>query len=76
MNQWFCARGMGAKARTAALGRLGVADDGASLLVVATGSYIGESFDCPLLDTLFLPRRLRSKAVSFNALIAFFVPTR
>jgi superfamily II DNA or RNA helicase len=24
------------------------------LLVVATGPYVGESFDCPILDTLFL----------------------
>jgi superfamily II DNA or RNA helicase len=46
--------GMGAKARAAALGRLERDPDGAPLLVVATGSYIGEGFDCPMLDTLFL----------------------
>ena len=46
--------GMGAKARTAALGRLEPDPTGPPLLVVATGSYIGEGFDCPMLDTLFL----------------------
>jgi superfamily II DNA or RNA helicase len=44
--------GMGAGQRREALARLGP-DDG-PLLVVATGPYIGEGFDCPALDTLFL----------------------
>ena len=46
--------GMGAKARAAALARLDPGDATAPLLVVATGPYIGEGFDCPALDTLFL----------------------
>jgi len=46
--------GMGAKARAAALSRLDPQASDAPLLVVATGSYIGEGFDCPALDALFL----------------------
>jgi superfamily II DNA or RNA helicase len=44
--------GTGAGQRRDALERLRP-DDG-PLLVVATGPYIGEGFDCPALDTLFL----------------------
>lgn len=45
--------GMGAKARAAALRRL-EPEVGRPLLVVATGPYVGEGFDCPALDTVFL----------------------
>lgn len=46
--------GMGARARAAASDRLVRESDGAPLVVVATGAYVGEGFDCPVLDTLFL----------------------
>jgi hypothetical protein len=54
--------GMGARVRAAALALLEPDPAGAPLLVVATGSYIGEGFDCPVLDRLFL-----AAPMAFNA---------
>lgn len=45
---------MKAKERQAAVERLSNSDDSEPLLVLGTNSYIGEGFDCPKLDTLFL----------------------
>jgi superfamily II DNA or RNA helicase len=46
--------GMNVKARRDALNRLQPPTDNTPLLAVATGSFVGEGFDCPVLDTLFL----------------------
>jgi superfamily II DNA or RNA helicase len=53
--------GMGAKDRAAALARLAPQSGGPPLLVVATGPYAGEGFDCPALDTVFLAAPVAQK---------------
>ncbi len=46
--------GMGVKQRAAALAQLEHPTADEPLLVVATGPFVGEGFDCPVLDALFL----------------------
>ena len=46
--------GMGVQQRTAALAQLQQPNADEPLLVVATGPFVGEGFDCPALDTMFL----------------------
>jgi superfamily II DNA or RNA helicase len=53
--------GMGAKSRAEALARLGHRPEGTPLLAAGTGPYVGEGFDCPPLDTLFLAAPVASK---------------
>jgi superfamily II DNA or RNA helicase len=53
--------GMNTKSRSAALTSLQPEPGGQPLLVVATGPYAGEGFDCPILDTLFLAAPIRWK---------------
>jgi superfamily II DNA or RNA helicase len=46
--------GMSGKERTAVAERLDAIPEDEVLLVLATGRYVGEGFDCARLDTLFL----------------------
>jgi len=58
--------GMGKKARRAIVDQLGEPGLRGAILV-ATSSYLGEGFDCPALDTVFLafPIRFKGSIVQF-----------
>jgi len=58
--------GMGKKARRAIVDQLGEPELKGAILV-ATSSYLGEGFDCPALDTVFLafPIRFKGSIVQF-----------
>ncbi len=60
--------GLGKKARSAILDAVAAAPPEDDLAVVATGQYLGEGFDCPQLDTLFLafPVAFKGKLVQYT----------
>ena len=53
--------GIGARARKQVSDGLVTEPGGRPILLVGTGPYIGEGFDCPALDTLFLAAPIASK---------------
>ena len=61
LNPAILIGGIGARARKNILDGLVPTPDGTPLLLVGTGPYIGEGFDCPALDTLFLAAPIASK---------------
>jgi superfamily II DNA or RNA helicase len=59
--------GLGKRARQAVAGALAARDPNDGLVLVATGSYLGEGFDWPELDTLFLafPLAFKGRVVQY-----------
>jgi superfamily II DNA or RNA helicase len=59
--------GLGKKARAAVADALASRDRDAGIVLVATGSYLGEGFDWPELDTLFLafPLAFKGRVVQY-----------
>ncbi len=55
------------KTRSAMLRSLQDTPSGKELLVIATGQYLGEGFDCPQIDTLFLafPLSFKGKLIQY-----------
>ena len=60
--------GLGKRARAALLDQIENTPASEPLVVIATGQYLGEGFDCPQLDTLFLafPISFRGRLVQYT----------
>ncbi len=60
--------GLGKRARAALLDQIENTPPDEPLVVVATGQYLGEGFDCPQLDTLFLafPISFKGRLVQYT----------
>jgi superfamily II DNA or RNA helicase len=58
---------LGKKTRSAMLKSLQETPADKELLIIATGQYLGEGFDCPQVDTLFLafPLSFRGKLIQY-----------
>ena len=58
---------LGKKARSAMLGSFQTTPSDKELVIVATGQYLGEGFDCPQVDTLFLafPLSFKGKLIQY-----------
>jgi superfamily II DNA or RNA helicase len=59
--------GLGKKARAAVSDAVAAGDPLRGIVLVATGSYLGEGFDWPELDTLFLalPIAFKGRVVQY-----------
>lgn len=59
--------GLGKKARAAVAESVATRDPDTGIVIVATGSYLGEGFDWPELDTLFLafPLAFKGRVVQY-----------
>lgn len=68
--------GMGKKERVAILKAIQETPPDKDLIVVATGQYLGEGFDCPQLDALFLafPISFKGKLVQYTGRVLREVP--
>jgi len=66
------------KERTAILKSIQETPPNKKLLIVATGQYLGEGFDCPQIDTLFLafPISFKGKLVQYIGRIAREYPSK